>query len=104
MGTEPLLDLRANSELCKRFGPFGDQGSVSSGRPVVASTKRWNCEGSAKGSVGESHVYGRGLLETLIRAVGLTIVVSGNVRDRVGEASKCPLSGLSRCELYCMAG
>lgn len=87
-GIEPLLDLRAKSELCSRFDPFGDQGSDSSGRPVVASTKRWNCEGSAKGSVGESQVCGLGLLDPPLRAVGLTTVASGNVRARVGESSK----------------
>lgn len=87
-GIDPLLGLRANSELCNRFGPLGDHGSESSGRPVVASTNRWNCDGSAKGSVGESHVCGLGRVETLPRAVGLSTVASGNVRARVGDGSK----------------
>jgi hypothetical protein len=88
MGIAPLLGLRANSELCSRFGPLGDHGSESSGSPVVASTKRWNCEESAKGSVGESHVCGRGFFDALLLVVEFETVVSGNVRARVGEGSK----------------
>jgi hypothetical protein len=87
-GIEPLLDRRAKSELCNRFGPLGDHGSDSSGSPVVASTNKWNCEASANGSVGESHVCGLVLLEPPPRPVGLIMVVSGNVRARVGETSK----------------
>lgn len=92
---EPLLERRAKSELCNRFGPLGDQGSASFGRPVVASTNKWNCEASANGSVGESHVCGLGLLELLLRAVELVVVVCGNVRARVGEASKGGPKGVS---------
>lgn len=92
----PLLGLRANKEPCMRFGPFGDQGSVSSGSPVVASANKWNCDGSSNGSVGDNQVCGRGLLETMLRVVGLEIVLSGNVRDRVGEASNCELEGLTK--------
>lgn len=87
-GIEPLLGLRANSEPCNRVGPFGDQRAGSSGRPVVASTKRWNCEGSTNESVEESQVCGLGLLDPLPRAVGLTTVTSGDVRARVGGVSK----------------
>jgi hypothetical protein len=83
-----LLGLRANSELCSLFGSLGDHGSESSGSPVVASTKRWNCEESAKGSVGESHVCGRGFFGALPLGVEFETVVSGNVRARVGEGSK----------------
>lgn len=94
-GTEPLLGRRAKSELCNRFGPLGDQGSDSSGSPVVASTNKWNCEASANGSVGESHVCGLCLLEPPLRAVGLITVVSGNVRARVGDTSKDGPKGAS---------
>lgn len=38
---------------------------------------------------------GRGLTDVLLRAVGLSTVVSGNVRARVGDASK----GGKPCEL-----
>ena len=98
---EPLLGLRAKTELCNRFGPLGDHGSESSGSPVVASTKRWNCDGSAKGSVGDSHVCGRGLAD-MLRAVGLSTVVSGNVRARVGETSKAAPSELTRGGYSCV--
>lgn len=64
-----LKDLRAKSEPSSRGDSSGEEDSVSSGRPVIASAKRWNCDMSVKGSVGESQVCGRTLSATFSRVV-----------------------------------
>lgn len=90
-GIMSLLLLRAKREPWSWGGAFGEKGSVSFGSPVVASAKRWNCETSENGSVGESHVCGRGRFDTLSRAVtveGLRVPDSGKVRARGGVVSK----------------
>ena len=61
------------------MGLPGEDGPESSGRPVVASAKRKNCDASAKGLVGESDVQGRDSIEELSHVVVFRAVFAGDV-------------------------